>query len=179
MLSSCNYFDTLFVMWLLFLSLFFTSLHFNSLHLVYLLLRDLFFLSFHLSLFPSSFWLTYIEQGKIYVFDKVFKPNATQEVVYDEAAKTIVDDVLKGYNGTIFAYGQTSSGKTHTMEGVLGDSKLQGIIPRIVNDIFNHIYSMDENIEFHIKVSWFLSPRIENFPKLLFNNEDNLNTSSM
>ncbi|XP_074598757.1 kinesin heavy chain isoform X2 [Brevipalpus obovatus] len=41
------------------------------------------------------------------------------------------------------------------MEGVLGDGKMQGIIPRIVNDIFNHIYSMDENIEFHIKVSYF------------------------
>jgi kinesin family protein 5 len=35
-------------------------------------------------------------------------------------------DVLSGYNGTIFAYGQTSSGKTHTMEGVIGDQGLQG-----------------------------------------------------
>ena len=35
-------------------------------------------------------------------------------------------DVLSGYNGTIFAYGQTSSGKTHTMEGVIGDPDLQG-----------------------------------------------------
>ena len=60
-----------------------------------------------------------------------------------------------GYNGTIFAYGQTSSGKTHTMEGVMGDPQLQGIIPRIVNDIFNHIYAMEENLEFHIKVSYF------------------------
>jgi hypothetical protein len=60
-----------------------------------------------------------------------------------------------GYNGTIFAYGQTSSGKTHTMEGVIGDPHLQGIIPRIVNDIFNHIYAMEENLEFHIKVSYF------------------------
>ncbi|XP_054166288.1 kinesin heavy chain-like [Oppia nitens] len=93
--------------------------------------------------------------GKVYVFDRVFKPNASQEKVYNEAAKAIVKDVLGGYNGTIFAYGQTSSGKTHTMEGVLGDSMLQGIIPRIVNDIFNYIYSMDENIEFHIKVSYF------------------------
>lgn len=54
------------------------------------------------------------------MFDKVFKPNATQEKVYNEAAKSIVSDVLAGYNGTIFAYGQTSSGKTHTMEGVIG-----------------------------------------------------------
>nr|SVE70258.1 EOG090X014G [Daphnia similis] len=93
--------------------------------------------------------------GKVYMFDKVFKPNASQEKVYNEAAKSIVKDVLMGYNGTIFAYGQTSSGKTHTMEGVMGDPHLQGIIPRIVNDIFNHIYAMEENLEFHIKVSYF------------------------
>ncbi len=78
-----------------------------------------------------------------------------QEYVYACAAKPIVKDVLNGYNGTIFAYGQTSSGKTHTMEGVIGDTKLEGIIPRIVNDIFNHIYGMEENLEFHIKVSYF------------------------
>ncbi|KAG5682991.1 hypothetical protein PVAND_012303 [Polypedilum vanderplanki] len=93
--------------------------------------------------------------GKVYLFDKVFKPNATQEKVYSEAAKSIVADVLAGYNGTIFAYGQTSSGKTHTMEGVIGDSVKQGIIPRIVNDIFNHIYTMEMNLEFHIKVSYY------------------------
>lgn len=41
------------------------------------------------------------------------------------------------------------------MEGVIGDPVKQGIIPRIVNDIFNHIYAMEENLEFHIKVSYF------------------------
>ena len=41
------------------------------------------------------------------------------------------------------------------MEGVINDPTMQGIIPRIVNDIFNHIYSMEENLEFHIKVSYF------------------------
>merc|ERR1719220_159534 len=93
--------------------------------------------------------------GKLYMFDKVLKPNVTQNQVYDATAKNIVKDVLCGYNGTIFAYGQTSSGKTHTMEGVINDPTMQGIIPRIVNDIFNHIYSMEENLEFHIKVSYF------------------------
>ncbi|VDK68660.1 unnamed protein product [Litomosoides sigmodontis] len=93
--------------------------------------------------------------GKVYVFDKVFKPTSTQEEVYMGAAYHIVQDVLSGYNGTVFAYGQTSSGKTHTMEGVFGDSDKQGIIPRIVQDIFNHIYNMDVDLEFHIKVSYF------------------------
>lgn len=93
--------------------------------------------------------------GKIYVFDRVFKPNTTQEQVYKGAAYHIVQDVLNGYNGTVFAYGQTSSGKTHTMEGVFENAELQGIIPRIVADIFDHIFNMDEKLEFQIKVSYF------------------------
>lgn len=105
--------------------------------------------------FPSDSEDTVIIAGKVYVFDKVFKPDSTQEKVYTATAKEIVEDVLSGYNGTIFAYGQTSSGKTHTMEGVIGNEKLQGIIPRIVQDIFTHIYSMDSSLEFQIKISYF------------------------
>ncbi|XP_026157459.1 kinesin heavy chain-like [Mastacembelus armatus] len=98
---------------------------------------------------------TVVITGKSYVFDRVLPPNTSQEQVYEQCAKQIVKDVLGGYNGTIFAYGQTSSGKTHTMEGKLHDPQLMGIIPRIARDIFDHIYSMDENLEFHIKVSYF------------------------
>uniref|UniRef100_A0A674B5Z6 Kinesin-like protein n=1 Tax=Salmo trutta TaxID=8032 RepID=A0A674B5Z6_SALTR len=94
-------------------------------------------------------------KSKPFQFDRVFQPNTTQEQVYNACAQKIVKDVLEGYNGTIFAYGQTSSGKTHTMEGNLHDTDGMGIIPRIVQDIFNYIYSMDENLEFHIKVSYY------------------------
>ena len=45
--------------------------------------------------------------------------------------------------------------KSEDFQGVFGESEKQGIIPRIVLDIFNHIYNMDENLEFHIKVSYF------------------------
>uniref|UniRef100_A0A6Q2YDG5 Kinesin-like protein n=1 Tax=Esox lucius TaxID=8010 RepID=A0A6Q2YDG5_ESOLU len=93
--------------------------------------------------------------GKPFMFDRVFGSNTTQEQMYKASAQMIVKDVLEGYNGTIFAFGQTSSGKTHTMEGSLHDPDNMGIIPRIVQDIFNYIYSMDENLEFHIKVSYF------------------------
>ncbi|OON20990.1 kinesin motor domain protein [Opisthorchis viverrini] len=92
-----------------------------------------------------------ITLGKNFTYDHVFQPKATQVEVYEVVAKPIVADVLNGYNGTIFAYGQTSSGKTFTMEGILGDPVFQGVIPRIIHDIFNHIYQMDENLEFHIK----------------------------
>ena len=52
-----------------------------------------------------------------FTFDAVFDLKATQRDVYDRAARPIIDSVLEGFNGTIFAYGQTSSGKTFTMQG--------------------------------------------------------------
>ncbi|CAH8526730.1 unnamed protein product [Dicrocoelium dendriticum] len=66
--------------------------------------------------FPSS--TSVCIGGKTYTFDMVFTPTATQTEVYEKSAKSIVASVLNGYNGTLFAYGQTASGKTYTMEGV-------------------------------------------------------------
>ncbi len=56
--------------------------------------------------------------------------------VYEGCGRTIVENVLEGYNGTIFAYGQTGSGKTWTMEGQPDDPNLRGITP----NAFKHIY---------------------------------------
>ena len=53
-------------------------------------------------------------------FDAVFAPTASQRRVYEEAALPIVDGVLRGYNGTVLAYGQTGTGKTYTMSGPSG-----------------------------------------------------------
>ncbi|TDH68568.1 hypothetical protein CCR75_005663 [Bremia lactucae] len=62
---------------------------------------------------------------------------------------------MAGYNATIFAYGQTSSGKTYTMEGAnIDHSELQGIIPRTATEIFNNVMNADENMEFIVKVSY-------------------------
>lgn len=98
------------------------------------------------------------DQGKPgalkFTFDRVFDMNTTQVDIYQTAALPIVESVLEGFNGTIFAYGQTSSGKTHTMQGVdINDAELKGIIPRIVSHIFNVIDEADEVIEFTVKVS--------------------------
>lgn len=62
---------------------------------------------------------------------------------------------MKGFNGTIFAYGQTSSGKTFTMEGPAIDSdENKGIIPRMMDEVFDGIMKANENIEFTVKVSF-------------------------
>jgi kinesin family protein 5 len=67
----------------------------------------------------------------------------------------VVDSVLNGYNGTILAYGQTSSGKTHTMLGEdIEDMEERGIIPRMVGGFFDQISKQPEDIEFAMKVSF-------------------------
>ncbi|XP_067932791.1 kinesin heavy chain-like [Watersipora subatra] len=92
-----------------------------------------------------------------FTFDKVFGPEATQEEVYIDGVSAIVNDVLTGYNGTIFAYGQTASGKTHTMEGDMRASSCSqsGITPRIIADIFKHVGKLSSHIQANLKVSYF------------------------
>ena len=61
--------------------------------------------------------------------------------------------MLEGFNGTIFAYGQTSSGKTFTMTRNPESPNYEGIIPRMVHHVFNHILQAPSDIEFIVKVS--------------------------
>ena len=108
------------------------------------------------------------------MFDHVFDSNSTQKQVYDVAAKPIIDSVLEGFNGTIFAYGQTSSGKTHTMTGSnVENVELQGIIPRMVRTVFNRIDTASDSIEFSVKVS-MIEIYMEKIRDLLDPSKDNL-----
>jgi kinesin family protein 11 len=61
---------------------------------------------------------------RVFTFDKVFGPSAQQKDLYDQAVVPIVNEVLEGFNCTIFAYGQTGTGKTYTMEGECRRSKV-------------------------------------------------------
>lgn len=81
------------------------------------------------------------EAPKSFTFDSVFDWNSTQRSVYDGTAFPIVESVLGGYNGTIFAYGQTGTGKTHTMTGVPSIPELRGITPNAFEHIFSAIGS--------------------------------------
>ena len=91
-----------------------------------------------------------------FVFDKILGNQSTQAEVYDYAAKDIVESVLAGFNGTILAYGQTCSGKTHTMIGDLTSEDQKGIVPRSMVHVFDRISSInfgEKKIEFSIKAS--------------------------
>jgi kinesin family protein 3/17 len=57
------------------------------------------------------------EAPKQFTFDVVYDWTANQPEIYEETSASIISNVLEGYNGTIFAYGQTGTGKTHTMAG--------------------------------------------------------------
>ncbi|KAG8064543.1 hypothetical protein GUJ93_ZPchr0004g40062 [Zizania palustris] len=85
-----------------------------------------------------------------YAFDKVFGPATTTHHVYDIAAQHVVSGAMEGINGTVFAYGVTSSGKTHTMHG---EQKSPGIIPLAVKDVFSIIQDTPGR-EFLLRVSY-------------------------
>jgi kinesin family protein 3/17 len=77
--------------------------------------------------------------------------------IYDETVRAIVDAVLQGYNGTIFAYGQTGTGKTYTMEGVRNDDEKRGVIPRSFKQIFNHISQSENEVTIVMLIFWQLT----------------------
>ncbi|XP_041027556.1 kinesin-like protein KIN-7K, chloroplastic isoform X2 [Juglans microcarpa x Juglans regia] len=85
-----------------------------------------------------------------YAYDRVFGPTTTTRNVYDVAAQHVVSGAMEGISGTIFAYGVTSSGKTHTMHG---DQRSPGIIPLAVKDAFS-IIQETPNREFLLRVSY-------------------------
>ncbi|KAB2066112.1 hypothetical protein ES319_A09G136800v1 [Gossypium barbadense] len=89
-------------------------------------------------------------QTTAYAYDRVFGPTTTTRQVYDVAAQHVVSGAMEGINGTIFAYGMTSSGKTHTMHG---DQRSPGIIPLAVKDAFSIIQETPSR-EFLLRVSY-------------------------
>ena len=108
-----------------------------------------------------------IENRNFFTFDKVFGEKSTTGDVYANAARNIVSSVMTGLNGTIFAYGQTSSGKTYTMQGAgsiddastsaasgggVGDNG--GILHMAAQDIFGHIAAHSADRVFLVRVSF-------------------------
>ena len=95
--------------------------------------------------------------NKMYDFDKVYAPAATQEMVFEDVVIPMLQEVITGYNCTIFAYGQTGTGKTYTMSGEVVDhhghlSDAAGIIPRVLHYLFKE--TATEGADSSVKVSF-------------------------
>uniref|UniRef100_A0A1J3ET78 Kinesin-related protein 4 n=4 Tax=Noccaea caerulescens TaxID=107243 RepID=A0A1J3ET78_NOCCA len=83
-------------------------------------------------------------------FDRIFREDCKTVEVYQARTKEIVAAAVRGFNGTVFAYGQTNSGKTHTMRGSPTEP---GVIPLAVYDLFDTIYQ-DASREFLLRMSY-------------------------
>ncbi|KAK2080135.1 hypothetical protein QBZ16_002531 [Prototheca wickerhamii] len=85
-----------------------------------------------------------------YTLDTVFGPDTSTKEVYLATTQSIIHQVVQGFNGTVFAYGQTSSGKTHTMRGV---PEHPGIVDMAVREVFELIAAAQHR-EFLLRVSY-------------------------
>ncbi|GIK04279.1 kinesin motor protein cin8 [Aspergillus viridinutans] len=90
--------------------------------------------------------------NKAYTFDKVFSAAADQVTVYEDVVLPIVNEMLAGYNCTVFAYGQTGTGKTYTMSGDMTDtlgilSDNAGIIPRVLYSLFHKLEDTESTVK--------------------------------
>ncbi|XP_027492127.1 centromere-associated protein E isoform X2 [Corapipo altera] len=87
---------------------------------------------------------------KIFSYDHVFHSSDNTQQLYDGVAVPIIQSAVRGYNGTIFAYGQTASGKTYTM---MGNEDSVGIIPKAIQHVFKIICEIPDR-EFLLRVSY-------------------------
>ncbi|XP_048730385.1 kinesin-like protein KIF3B isoform X2 [Ostrea edulis] len=93
------------------------------------------------------------EPPRNFTFDAVYDWNSKQRDLYDETFRDLVQSVIEGFNGTIFAYGQTGTGKTFTMQGPKNDPELRGVIPNSFDHIFQHI-ARTQNQQYLIRASY-------------------------
>ncbi|OTA05739.1 kinesin-like protein [Trichoderma parareesei] len=90
------------------------------------------------------------KEGGDYYYDNVFTTHDDNARVYDHMAKRLVRRVMEGYHGTVFAYGQTGTGKTFSMQGTASSP---GVIPLAITDIFSYIRETPSR-EFLLRVSY-------------------------
>uniref|UniRef100_A0A8R1E4Y5 Kinesin-like protein n=1 Tax=Caenorhabditis japonica TaxID=281687 RepID=A0A8R1E4Y5_CAEJA len=99
-----------------------------------------------------------INDSATFAFDSVFPDTVDQETVYEKTAFPLLDRIFAGFNATVLAYGQTGSGKTYTMgtednDGT--DEMRRGIIPRLVNALFQRIMQTQVPESFKVTVSMY------------------------
>ncbi|XP_049392765.1 kinesin-like protein KIN-4A isoform X2 [Solanum stenotomum] len=90
-----------------------------------------------------------------FTFDHVYGSTASPSTaMYQECVAPLVDGLFQGYNATVLAYGQTGSGKTYTMGTGFKDGFQTGLIPHVMNSLFNKIETSKNQAEFQLHVSF-------------------------
>ncbi|VDK36091.1 unnamed protein product [Taenia asiatica] len=111
------------------------------------------------------------EPPKSFTFDYTFGFESKQLDIYNKVARPVVEQIFGGYNGTIFAYGQTGTGKTFTMDGVRAAPELRGIIPNSFAHIFGYIAKADSKTTFLVHISYLEVYNEEKIRDLLVRNK--------
>eukprot|EP01133_Synstelium_polycarpum_P011374 gene11374-13259_t len=91
-------------------------------------------------------------QEQRFIFDRVFDPFATQQEVYESTTKDVIGYVMSGYNATVFAYGATGAGKTHTMIG--NDASGAGVMVLTMRDLFQAVDDQKDGKGYTISMSY-------------------------
>lgn len=141
----------------------------------------------HIDLIPEKRTIKASQQNKTYTFDNVFDAKAKQFDVYRVVVEPLVEQVIEGYNCTVFAYGQTGTGKTYTMIGNRSDKDVSweedptsGIIPRAIDQLLDDL--QNQNTEYTVRVSYLelyneeaydlLSPLCDNTKLRIYNDTE-------
>ncbi|AYU81617.1 OSM3-like kinesin, putative [Leishmania donovani] len=96
-----------------------------------------------------------IGDADVFAFDAVYNNSFTQRDIFLQEVQPLADAVLQGYNATVFAYGQSGSGKTHTMTGKLSQRNMWGMMPQVVDYLFSEIKKLTSSTKtFKVKVSY-------------------------
>ncbi|KPM35941.1 Kinesin-like protein 6 [Neonectria ditissima] len=90
-------------------------------------------------------------KDQVFAFDRVFDENTTQSEVYEGTTRNLLDSVLDGYNATVFAYGATGCGKTHT---ITGTSQQPGIIFMTMQELFEKIDERSQDKSTELSLSY-------------------------
>ena len=90
---------------------------------------------------------------KFFTFDGVYYMKDTTQQIYEEICFPLVEGVLQGFNGTVFAYGQTGCGKSYTMMGVEDPPENKGIIPRAFDHVFDQV-AVEEDMKYMVQASY-------------------------
>ncbi|TGJ78486.1 hypothetical protein E0Z10_g10283 [Xylaria hypoxylon] len=90
-------------------------------------------------------------KDQTFAFDRIFDDNTTQTEVYEATTKGLLDSVLDGYNATVFAYGATGCGKTHT---ITGTPQMPGIIFLTMQELFEKINDCSDEKHTEISLSY-------------------------
>ena len=103
----------------------------------------------------GKYWKNKSDNFQPLTYYSVFSAETEKEIIFEIAAKPLINSILEGINGTLFCQGQIASGKTYTIEEIHRESKLMGVIPSLMRYVFYLIKQAISDIEYSVKCQYY------------------------